>query len=69
MGGVRYANIGIAVGTVYVLVGVLLFRGASNGVIQAIGLSGFLLGGIVYRGLDERARRRREASGRRSDGQ
>jgi len=59
MGGLRYANIGIVVGTAFILIGVLLFRHAADGVIQAIGLSGFALGAVVYVALDERDKRRK----------
>jgi hypothetical protein len=59
MDGIRYANIGVAVATLYVLAGVLVFGDASEGVIQAIGLSGFVLGLAVYWTLDERDKRRK----------
>ena len=59
MGGLRYANIGIAVGAAFILLGVLACRHAADGVIQAIGLMGFALGAVVYVALDERDKRRR----------
>lgn len=58
MDGIRYANIGIAVATAFILPGVLLFKDAGDGVVQAIGLAGFVLGAVVYIGLDERNKRR-----------
>jgi hypothetical protein len=40
--------------------GVLLFKDASDAVIQVVGLIGFFVGGAVYVVLDERATRREE---------
>jgi hypothetical protein len=58
--GIRYANIGIAVGTVIIAAGVLLFKDSSEAAIQAVGLIGFIVGAAVYAILDERATRREE---------
>jgi hypothetical protein len=58
--GIRYANIGIAVGTVIIGVGVFLLKDSSEAAIQAVGLIGFLIGAAVYAVLDERATRREE---------
>ena len=60
MEGIRYANIGAAVAAAFILPGVLLFKDAGEGVVQAIGWAGFVLGGVIYKGLDERNRRRQE---------
>ena len=60
MSGIRYANIGAAVGTAIIGVGVFLFKDSSDAVIQAVGLIGFFVGGAVYVVLDERATRREE---------
>lgn len=60
MPSLRYANIGLAVGTAIMLVGVILLRNAGEGAIQAVGLVGFVSVFAVYGFLDERARRRRE---------
>jgi len=58
--GIRYANIGAAVGIAIIGLGMFLFGDSSDAVIQAIGLIGFLVGGAVYVILDERATRREE---------
>ena len=60
MSGIRYANIGAAVGTAIMGVGVFLFKDSSDAVIQVVGLIGFFVGGAVYVILDERATRREE---------
>lgn len=60
MNGVRYANIGVAVATVIIGTGVLLFKDSSEAAIQAVGLVGFVVGAAVYAVLDERATRREE---------
>lgn len=60
MDGIRYANIGIAVATAFIVIGVFLLRDAGDAVLQAIGLTGFVLGAVVYRGLDARDQRRRQ---------
>ena len=60
MNGIRYANIGAAVGIAIIGLGVFLFKDSSDAVIQAVGLVGFFVGGAVYLVLDERASRRRE---------
>ena len=58
--GMRRAHIGAGVGLLVMLVGVILFHDASEGVIQAVGLVGFIVACGVYVSLDERARRRQE---------
>lgn len=57
MDGIRYANIGIAVGMVIVVAGVLVFR-HSEGALQAVGLIGMFVGLAVALCLYERADRR-----------
>jgi threonine/homoserine efflux transporter RhtA len=58
--GIRYANIGAAVGIAIIGIGVLLFKNSSDALIQVVGLVGFVVGGAVYVVLDERATRREE---------
>jgi hypothetical protein len=58
--GIRYANIGAAVGIAIMGAGVLLFKDSSEAAMQAVALIGFFVGGAVYVVLDERATRREE---------
>jgi hypothetical protein len=58
MGGVRYANIGLAVAFVILLVGGILLRDAGEGPQGALGLVAFVACFAVYHFLDERAKRR-----------
>jgi cytosine/uracil/thiamine/allantoin permease len=58
--GIRYANIGAAVGIAIMGAGVLLFKDSSEAAMQAVALVGFFVGGAVYCILDERATRREE---------
>jgi hypothetical protein len=58
MGGVRYANIGIAVAFVILLTGGILLRDAGEGPQGALGLVAFVACFFVYHTLDERAKRR-----------
>jgi len=58
--GMRRAHIGAGVGFLVMLVGVILFHDAGEGVIQVVGLVGFIVACGVYLFLDERARRRHE---------
>jgi len=58
MGGFRYANMGVAVAFVILLVGGLLLRDAGEGALQALGLFGFFSALVVYVVLDERNKRR-----------
>jgi hypothetical protein len=60
MNGIRYANIGAAVGIAIMGAGVLLFKDSSEAAMQAAALIGFIVGGAVYVILDERATRREE---------
>lgn len=60
MNGVRYANIGAAVGITIMVVGVFLFRHSSEAVLQAVAMLGFIVGAAVYLFLDERATRRHD---------
>lgn len=59
MGRLKYANIGLAVGMVILWGGAFLFRG-SEAVVQAITVFAFVVTFAVYRGLDERNRRREQ---------
>lgn len=60
MGGVKYANIGLAVATVILVVGCFAFRNSGDSALQAVWVVSFVVGSVVYRGLDERNRRRSE---------
>lgn len=60
--GIRYANIGVAVSFAILLVGGILLRDASEGLLQALVAVAFFSGLAVYGFLDERARRRRRRS-------
>ena len=60
MNGIRYANIGVAVGAVIIGAGAFLFKDSSEAAIQAVGFLGFVVGAAVYAVLDERATRREE---------
>jgi 4-hydroxybenzoate polyprenyltransferase len=57
VGRLKYANIGLAVGMVVLWGGAFLFR-ESEAAIQAITVFAFVVTFVVYRGLDERNRRR-----------
>jgi len=59
VGGIRYANIGIAVAFVILLVGGVLLRNAGEGPLQALGLFAFIASLVVYISLDERDKRRK----------
>lgn len=57
---IRYANIGIGVGTLIIIVGAFSLRGLGEGALQAVGLVALFGGLAVYLALQERARRRRD---------
>ena len=59
MDGIRYANMGLAVAFVILLVGGILLRDAGKAALQALGLGAFIAAGVVYITLDERDKRRR----------
>ena len=59
MDGIRYANIGIGVAAVILVVGGILLRNASDAVLQALGLGAFIACFVVYISLDERDKRRK----------
>lgn len=59
VGGVRYANIGLGVGMLTLVVGVIFLKDAGEGALQALVLGSFFLTFAVYHGLDERDKRRR----------
>lgn len=59
MDGIRYANIGIAVGVLIVVAGVLAFKDSSEAAMQLTALVGFFSALGVSNALQERARRRR----------
>lgn len=59
MGGLRYANIGLAVAFVILMGAVIFLRHAGEGVLQAVGLLAFVSAFAVYHFLDERDKRRR----------
>lgn len=58
MEGLRYANIGIAVGVAIIVAGVLIFKDSSEAAMQAVALFGFFAAFVVFHFLDERAKRR-----------
>jgi hypothetical protein len=58
MNGLRYANIGIAVGMTIIIAGVFAFKDSSETAMQAIAMVGFFSAFAVFHFLDERARRR-----------
>ena len=60
MEGIRYANIGIVVGTAIIVGGVLLFKDSSEAAMQAVAMVGFFVALAVYLVLDERAQRRKK---------
>jgi hypothetical protein len=57
---IRYANIGIGVGTLIAVIGVLALRDLGEDALQLVGLAAFFSAFAVYRILDERSRRRRD---------
>jgi hypothetical protein len=58
MTGLRYANIGLAVSAVILVVGVVLFRDSGEEALQGVGLAAFVIGSAVYLSLEKRAERR-----------
>jgi hypothetical protein len=60
--GLRYANIGIAVAVVILVVGAILLKNAGEGALQGLCLGAFISCFAVYGFLDERARRRSKRS-------
>jgi len=59
MGGLRYANIGLAVSMVVLVGGVLIFRNSGDGPLGAVALATFFTAFGVYHFLDERDKRRK----------
>lgn len=59
MGGVKYARIGLAAGALTLAVGVVLLKNAGDAALQALMVVTFVVTFSVYRGLDERDKRRR----------
>jgi hypothetical protein len=59
MGGLRYANIGLAVSMVGLVGGVLIFRTSGDGPLGAVALATFFTAFGVYHFLDERDKRRK----------
>jgi len=57
---VRYANIGIGVGTLIAFVGAFTLRGLGEDALHLVGLAAFFGGLAVYFALEERARKRRQ---------
>lgn len=60
VGGLRYAHIGLAVGLMVLVVGLILLRDAGDEARQAMALVSFVVTFVVYHGLDERNKRRKE---------
>jgi hypothetical protein len=63
--GLRNAHIGVAVAVVILLVTLVFFNDAAEGVIQAIGMFAFFSAFAVYHALDELERRRERRGDRR----
>jgi len=59
MEGVRFANIGLAVNAVILIIGCVVLRNAGTAALQALVIVGFLAACFVYVSLDERDKRRR----------
>jgi hypothetical protein len=59
MDGIRYANMGIGVAAVILMVGAILLRNAGEAALQALGLVAFIACFVVYISLDERDKRRK----------
>ena len=59
MGGVKYANIGLAIGIPVLAIGAFLFKDAGEGASYAVLFASFVTTFAVYHGLDERDKRRR----------
>jgi hypothetical protein len=62
--GLRNAHIGVGVAVAILVVTLIFFNDATEGVIQAIGLFAFFSAFAVYHALDERERRRERRSDR-----
>lgn len=60
MEGIRYANIGIVVGTTIIVAGVLLFKDSSEVAMQVVAMVGFFVALAIYLVLDEKAQRRKK---------
>jgi hypothetical protein len=60
MGGIRYANMGVGVAAVILVVGTILLKDAGEGALQALGLVAFIACCVVYVTLDERDKRRKK---------
>jgi hypothetical protein len=58
MGGIRYANMGVGVAAVILVVGRILLKDAGEGALQALCLVAFVACCVVYVSLDERNKRR-----------
>jgi uncharacterized membrane protein YdjX (TVP38/TMEM64 family) len=58
--GFRYANIGIAVGTVIIAGGVLAFKDSSEAAMQVVAMVGLFTALAVALTLTDRARRRKD---------
>jgi len=59
MGGIRYANMGVGVAFVILVVGGFLLRNASDVALQVLGIAAFIACFVVYISLDERDKRRK----------
>ncbi len=61
---IRHANYGIAVAAIILVVGVLVFQDAGEGVLKLVGLVGFASAFVVSHALDAVADRRDRRCGR-----
>lgn len=65
---IRHANVGIAVAAIVLLAGVLIFKDAGEGPLQAIALSGFISALVVSHTLEALANRRERREEEREEG-
>jgi hypothetical protein len=56
----RYANIGIAVGSVIIFGGAFIFRHSGEAALQTVALVGFIAAFVVFNVLDGRAKKRKK---------
>lgn len=59
MGGFRYANMGVGVAALILVVGTILLKDSGEVAMQALGLGAFIACCVVYVSLDERDKRRK----------
>lgn len=67
MGSLRNVHIGLAVGSIILFGGIFIFRNASDGVFQVLGLVSLITMFGVYHALDARERHAEKARRARRD--